>query len=1166
MIRFTLACLAALASLFFTIPAGAQDSRGRITGRVVDSTGAVMPAVQVTAVHAETNVAYSRQSNESGNYDIPYLPLGVYTVSAEAPGFKKFLRGNVEVRVDSTIAVEITMAPGEIAEAITVTAETPILEASTTVGQVIDTKQIEEMPLPGDNVFALTQMASGVTSFGVVNHPQLAPALEVISNIGGSGTRSRNTEFAIDGAPSMWGQNASYVPPAGMVSEFKVQTFKFDAGMSRSAGGAVNVALKSGTNKFHGTLSHTHNNNSLQAMDFFQRRELNNPATGPATEEKRRSLAAKHVINRFGVTAGGPVHLPGYNGKNRTFWIYGFEGFVRPQTSNDDLYRTVPTMAQRQGDFSALLALGPRYQIYDPATIASAPGGRFSRQPFPDNKIPPTRIDPVASGLLQWFPEPNVPGTADGRNNYFRAPREWNEYWSHLARVDHVFSQQHRIFGRYHQAHQVFQYGQVVPGIATGVSRNRYTKGFGFDDVYLLSPSMLLNFRYSLSRMYESFTPFGQGFDLAAAGFSKSLHASIDAQALTFPSIDIDGYVPLGTSAPAGAFSNYHTWALDLSRSQGKHSLRFGGEFRLYREHNRDYTEQTPSFDFGTTWTRGPLDNSGSAPIGQGLASFLLGLPSGGRVLMNASYAQQSTYTAGFVQDDWKITPRVALNLGVRYEYEAAPTERFNRSVRGFDATAVNPLEAEAKARYAASPLPDLPVENFHARGGLTFVGAAGQPRQLFETSRRNFAPRVGLSWMGPRRTVLRMGYGLFYFPSGVDRIDVNQAGFSQPTNIVVSQDNGQSFTASLGNPFPQGYLQPRGASRGLLTNTGRGISFFPDRRPHAYAQRWTAGIQKQIGATALVEVCYVGTRNTRQGVSRQLNAVPREYLSTSPVRDDATNQSLTMQVPNPFYPALAGTDLSGVRVARQQLLRPYPQFTGITFSDPAGYSWYHSMQVRLERRMRAGLVLSGNYSWAKFMEATSFLNATDPMPEKVISDQDRPHRVVGTVIYELPFGRRKRFASGWTGIPAAIVSGWQASAIYQAQSGAPLAFGNISFYGDIHDIVLPRGERTVYRWFNTQAGFERDSTRQLVNNIRTFPSRLTGLRGPGTDLWNMSASKNFRVTESVRFQIRAQAFNAFNRTHFSNPSMAPANTLFGTINSANGRPRQIHLAGRLTW
>ena len=309
-----------------------------------------------------------------------------------------------------------------------------------------------------------------------------------------------------------------------------------------------------------------------------------------------------------------------------------------------------------------------------------------------------------------------------------------------------------------------------------------------------------------------------------------------------------------------------------------------------------------------------------------------------------------------------------------------------------------------------------------------------------------------------------------------------------------------------------------------------------------------------------------MGTRGTRLDINRQIDAVPRQYLSTLPYRDTAVNNRLTAQVSNPFFPTLTGTDIGGRTVARSQLLRPYPQFPGITVADPEGFSWYHSLQVRVERRMRAGFTLGGNYTWSKFMEATSYLNNTDPGPEKVISDQDRAHRGVVNGIWELPFGPRRRFGSSWRGPLAAAFGGWQVSAVFQAQSGAPLAFGNILFYGDIHDIPLPAGERGPDRWFNTDAGFEKDTGKQLVNNVRTFPSRLSNVRGKGLNMWNVSALKNFRVAERVRFQLRTEWLNATNHTHLNNPTMGPTNTLFGTITGTGAYPRQIYFAGKLLW
>ena len=770
----------------------------------------------------------------------------------------------------------------------------------------------------------------------------------------------------------------------------------------------------------------------------------------------------------------------------------------------------------------------------------------------------------MALGFLKYWPEPNMPGLPNGENNFWGTLASYNEYFSHTARVDHNFSDKHRMFGRYNQAHQLFDSGKTLPTIATGQHRNRYVKGFGLDNVFVLTPEFLMNVRYSLTRVIQTNTPVGLGFDLQGAGFPAALVSKIDPRGVTFPNIDVNAYDTLGNSQPTGTYTNYHTWGVDFTRILGKHSVRFGGEYRLYRASNNNYNFQTPSMTFGTNWTRGPLDNAAGSPIGQDLASFLYGLPSSGKGQVNASYAQQTTYTAGFIQDDFKATRRLTLNAGLRYEFETAPTERYDRSVLGFDFNAVNPIQAQALANYAQNPIPELSVSAFKTPGGLTFAGTGGQSRSLWRTDRNNFAPRVGLALRLPHSTVLRAGYGLFYVTNGIDRIDVNQAGFTLTTSLVPSLDNGQTFIAKLSNPFPNGYQQPQGAAGGLSTNVGRAITFFESARPHGFAQRWTAGVQKQLPHTVLMEASYVGTAASRLDMTRQWDPTPRQYLSTSPVRDSAVVNMLTAQVANPFYPMLVGTDISGKTVARSQLLRPYPQYNGITSVGQNGYSWYHSLQVRVERRMRGGFTLHGNYTWAKFMEATSYLNATDDRPEYGISDQDRPQRFVASGIWELPFGRGRKFASQWHGVPRYMVSGWQISAVYQGQSGAPLGFANVLYYGaNVHDIALPVDQRTVAQWFDTSQ-FEKVSNKQLANNIRTFPSGFTGLRGPGLNLWNISALRNFRITEHSRLQFRAEWLNATNHSFFGKPNVVPTSAAFGTITATNGYPRQIYFSLKL--
>ncbi len=443
------------------------------------------------------------------------------------------------------------------------------------------------------------------------------------------------------------------------------------------------------------------------------------------------------------------------------------------------------------------------------------------------------------------------------------------------------------------------------------------------------------------------------------------------------------------------------------------------------------------------------------------------------------------------------------------------------------------------------------------------FAGANGQPRRLWNAGHRNFAPRFGLAFRMPYGMVMRAGYGLYYITQGVDRIDVNQAGYSQETALVPSLDTGQTFIASFANPFPRGFAQPLGAAGGLSTNVGLPVDFFKADRPQGYTQRWSFSLQKQLPQRWVLETAYVGSRGAKLDVWRQFNAIPRQYLSTLPTRDNTVNNFLTAQVANPFYPMLPGTDLAGERVQRQRLLRPYPQFGDIRAQDQVGYSWYHSLQARAQRRLRDGLTMQVNYTWSKFMEAQSFLDPTDPMPEERISDLDRPHRLVINGMYEMPFGRGRKWGSAWRGVTGAVAGGWQVSAIYQATSGPALGFGNVLYYGRVEDIVLPASERSTERWFNTDL-FEKTSGRQLVQNIRTFPSLFTGLRGKGTNIWNLSAVKNFQVTERAKLQFRCEWLNTFNHTHFGKPNMTPTNTNFGRITATSGFPRQIYFALKL--
>lgn len=417
--------------------------------------------------------------------------------------------------------------------------------------------------------------------------------------------------------------------------------------------------------------------------------------------------------------------------------------------------------------------------------------------------------------------------------------------------------------------------------------------------------------------------------------------------------------------------------------------------------------------------------------------------------------------------------------------------------------------------------------------------------------------PRIGFAYMLGSQTVLRAGYGVFFDQIGVVSQSPIQIGYSLTTALVPSLDNGVTFRATLANPFPDGLQKPVGARDGLATFLGRDISFFmPDPRT-PYNQRWSFGFQRQFLTNFVLDMNYVGSRGTALQISRQLDSVPNEYLSTLRVRDQAAIDRLSRNVANPFYPLLPGTGLAGATVSRSQLLRPYPQFTSVTTQTNDGYSWYHSLQTRVEKRFDRGYTIMGSWTWSKNMEAVSFLNPMDARPERVISPNDRTHRLVINGIYELPFGMGRRYAAGARGVVGKVIEGWQLDAIYQIQSGDPLGLGDFLFYGDPDNIVLSGAERRPERWFNTD-GFERDTRRALASNIRYQSSRFSSLRSDGLNYLDFSLIKKTKITERLRLDIRSEFINSLNHTVFEAPNTNPYSTNFGVVTAGKQLPRTI--------
>jgi hypothetical protein len=1150
----------------------AQDFRGAIEGRITDDQGAAVPGVTVTVTHVETNVPSTATSNADGNYNVPFLTPGVYKISVELTGFKKVERDQVQVRVGDRLALDFQLAVGAIEEVVSVSAAAPLLETrSGSSGQVIDEKRIALMPLSDGNPFVLTRLAPGVAYFGDLkfSRPFDNGGTSDVSADGAPG----GNEFSLDGSPNMGhGRRVAFVPPAGAVQEFKVETANFDAQQGHTAGATVNVTLKSGTNRFRGEGYYHYRDEKLGANDFFL--------------ERQGRPKAPLDYKRFGGVLGGPIF------QDRTFffsaveWLY--DQFPEPAQF------TVPTEAQRNGDFSALLSQGIR--IYDPAT-ARLENGRIVRTAFPNNIIPAGRINPVAREYLKFYPLPNQAGDALGRNNFSSPQPRGDDFYSISARVDHQLTNSQKIFGRYSRNDRK-EYRGAWAGEQNGVNPIgnflfRKNDAVNVDHVWTMSNSMLLNLRGGWSRFGEPSIRQHQGlYNPANLGFSQQTVALFGENQYV-PRFDLDAYSDLGESFAGGTTSQIWSFQPTATRITGNHTFRAGYDFRIYKEESIPSVHSAGEYLFRGDFTR--ETDVAAIQVGQDLASLMLGIPTSGRIDRSADRYNSAMYHAVFFQDDWKVSDKLTLNLGVRYDYEGAPTERDNRNLRGFDPSAELAITAAAQAAYAANPIPQVAPSAFSVRGGLGF--ASDSDPGFWNADKNNVQPRLGFAYQINEKSVLRGGWAIYSVPAVID--GVRQPGFSQPTPIVTTLDTGLTFRASLTDPFPNGVTQPPGASLGANTFLGRqlpdtgdlGVRFMDDiDYKNQQAMRWALTYQRELFGAWVLDASYVGNHGYDLTTNRELNPIPREYLSTSQVRDDATINFLNGQVTNPFRGLLPGETLNSNTVQRNQLLRQYPQFQNIQGRRYDGSSSYNSGQFRLERRFSNGYSFLSSYTFSKFRERLSLLNETDTEYElRPARSADIPHRFVLNPIIELPFGRNRKFGKDVNRAVDAIIGGWNVSLLWQWQSGRPIELatnnatvGNLYFNGDLSQLKTDYSNPDVPVFDISGFYFQdaavmtngvvdpakqrADPRIRLERNLRYFPSRHTNLRGQQLNYVDMSFVKAVQITGRVRAQIHLELYNAFNQTFYNDPNLDPRTADFGKVTAQNNVPRNIQIGTKITF
>ena len=1130
--------------------AAAQEARGTLQGKVSDASGAVVPGATVEITNIATGVTTPTTSNEEGNYRVPFLNPGTYRVAVTLDGFSKFVSQNVELHVAEVLILDATLQPGRLTDEITVSAVTTAVDSSSAgLGQVVDARRISELPIREGTAVELVILAPGVQNTTDLRSRKAA-FNNGLSQWSSDGAGEKRNDFTIDGVANVAADRVAYSPPSAAVEEFKISTATYDAAVGNAMGATVNLVTKSGTNNLRGQVYEWFRGAKLDANNYFDAK---------AGRPKR-----DYDDNRFGAAVGGPIR------RGRTFYFANVE--ANPFEVPQPVTLTVPTARMRTGDFSELLAIGSQYQLYDPATTRPHPtqAGRFIRDPFPGNIIPAGRLSPVARAIMDFYPLPNQPGTADGANNYTNPTAvAFETYYTATTRVDHNLSDRHRIYGRFSWDFWEEEKDDRFDKAATGIFLNRKNRVFAIDDAYTIKTNLLMNVRGGFTRQLFPERRRSQGFDLSSLGFSNSLVALVPADLATFPNVTFDGYQAFSPWESGDGFFTTDVYNVtgSLIWLVGNHNMKFGTEYRRYVEHSSRFpTAVSPTIAFSTNWTRGPLDNSAAAPRGQDFASFLLGLPTGGSMSRAAEYRESSGVLGLYAHNDWRVRDNLTVNLGLRWEYESPLTEQDDRMISGFDFDTSLPIADTVRANYARNPIAEVPVAQFLVRGGVLYPDTGG-PGAAWDGRLSNFMPRAGFSWQPETKTAVRGGYGLFYDVLGPNRINANQTGYSRVTALTPSLDNGQTFVATLADPFPNGLLEPVGSALGLMTNVGLGVSFpYVGEVGTPRTHRWSIGVQRELPSLLLVEGSYVGSYASNIPVSRELNSVPGRYFSTSPVRDDVTNNFLGQQVPNPFATLLPGTNINGTNVARSQLLRPYPQFTGVTAFETIGISDYHSFQSRIERRMANGFTVQAAYTWSKTMTETGYLNSFDEQLERVIGPFDRTHVFVTSGIVELPFGRSRHYGREWSGLMEGVLGGWQVSFLFKAQSGAPLGFGNFLFApGATLDDVALTGDRSENRWFNVDA-FNRVTTQQLVSNVRTQPSRFGEVRGPGYAVLDLGFLKNVSLGGRMRLQLRAEVYNALNRANLAGPNTTPTNSAFGTITAQNGLPRQLQLAGRFSF
>jgi hypothetical protein len=1175
----------------------AQGSRGTLSGHVTDSSGATVSGADVTIINEATKAKVTAKTSSGGDYSLPGLNADRYTVSISHTGFRTFTENRVQVDVDQNTAVDAVLQLGSVSSEVTVQADqNQVTTTQASLGMTVEEKSMTDLPLIYGNPFTLENLAPGIVLSGV--NPNLHVYDSGTASVSVNGSALNAIDYKLDGAADNRLRVSAFTPNTESISQYRMNTANYDATDGHSSGGFVNVQTKSGTDHFHGSIFEYYQNENINANVW-----LVNPLTTPQN---------KPTFQRFGGSIGGPIL------RRKVYFFGGIEHSIQGSTQVGSAQ--VPTTAEISGDFSALLALDKtagaqtcgstptvltgtinKYQLFDPTSSVYSPTTKvYSRLCIPGNNVANyTKISPVAKAALSYYHPPNGGAQDVGIYNYNLTQND--NYLGGAARFDYAASQRDAMYLRLERSDRYNDSSLFFPPVSgTHLAYQNYGAAFG--QTFTLSPTLVINGVIGYTRFTNNNKNTGQGqVTPTSVGMPSYLTAGLPGFAQALPNFGLSGYTSTNTSSYTLGLDDIWLGNVTASKQLGAHFLRFGTEYRRYLTNGEPGTGENGSYSSSGSLVTSANGVNPAVTGPASVAEFEFGLINSGSQTQNSDYASRSDYWALFVQDDWRATRQLTVNLGLRWDHELAEYERNGKEIVAFNYNATNSATVPAAAVYASkdagagSILPSA----INPNGGVAYANTFGYGKQPYSAPWSDIAPRVGFAYAINNKTVMRGGFGILFdslqslYISGMNTSGnpiIPETGYSQVSNVTapVYANGTLTLSSTLQNPFPSGLTAITGNTAGYNTGLGQDIQYLEPNPHMPYNERFSFGFQRQLGQF-LLSLDYVGNHGVHQPTQQMsmgtnyggedFNAVPNQYLSTiTNGFDNLENYHLsTTTVPNPFVgllPANSSNGLSSSNIGVAQLLRPRPEFGRIDAYEMNGTSMYHAAQVFLQRRFTNGLSTTAAFTWSRSLDAIYYLNPGDPRPWYGTSMNDRPLRFSTSGIYQLPWGHGRRWLSSSRGVAAQVIGGWQVQGVYQVQSGQPLTFtGNDVYYGtnpgeahwsrSQYKSTVQLGSGRGGYWFNPANFLTSQTSVPGVHTVtcpaynvstptlntfcpdafpgtyqlRRLAPRYNTLRADRLNQLDLGIQRQFQVVEWGTLQFRAEAINALNHPVYSAPA-----------------------------